>query len=189
MAALQTVGQRGLLRFETRRVTTIIRNLALILAFLGASTAGIAQTWTSIGDDLLVQHDFSKIVIDGGTGPEVARICVDPVRNVPSEEGRRLRQLVIDSIGKTSQIVETKDAANYWLQILVHHNADYAIRNSRRQPSRGSIVFATCKYPIKDMRKDCETLSYFYFSDMTTAAIFEKVFPIWREAVVPSSAR
>ena len=116
MAALQGGGQCGMPRLETRRATTITRNLALILAsLLGACTAGIAQTWTSIGDDLLVQHDFSKIVIDGGTGTEVARICVDPVRNVPSEEGQRLRQLVIDSIGKTSQIVETKDAANYWL--------------------------------------------------------------------------
>jgi hypothetical protein len=165
MAALQTVGRRGLLRFETRRVATTIRNLALILAvLLGSSTAGIPQNWTSIDDDLLVQRDFSEIVLDGGAGTEVARIYVDPFRNVPSEEGQGLRQLVVDSIVKTLRIVDTKDAASYWLQILVHQDTDYAIRNSRRQPSRGSIVFSICKYPIKDINKDCETLSYYYFS-------------------------
>jgi hypothetical protein len=146
------------------RVRSTVRVAAVTVGFVVASVVGAhAQRWTSYGNQFLISRNFSEIVINE-TDAASASLYIDPIRNVSNDEGGRLRQLVLDSLRDKVRIADTKEHANYWLQILFQDHK-YPIRNPNLEFAHGSVVFSVCRYPIKEMSDDCETLTYFYFFD------------------------
>lgn len=164
------------------------RNAAVILSLTLATVGqGQSQGWTPFGNEFLVSRDFSNIVITG-RDPTEARIFIDPIRNVTNEEAQRIRQLVIGSLSDRVRIADSKDDANYWLQILFQ-NHKYPIKNPNNETALGSVLFSTCKYPIKEVTLDCENLTYFYFFASPRVDLFERVLPLWMGAVFPPAPK
>jgi hypothetical protein len=163
---------------------TVAAFLSVILAFIAE---GYSQEWTSFSNELLISRHFSEIVISGRDATE-ARIFIDPIRNVSNNEAQRLRQLVVSSLSDKVRIVNSKDHANYWVQILFQ-NHKYPIKNPNNETALGSVLFSTCKYPTREVTRDCENLTYFYFFDLARIDLFERVFALSMNSVFPSTAK
>ncbi len=167
---------------STAPVAAII--VILIAANIGA---GDAKQCMSYGNEFLVSRDFSEIAISGPDAAS-ASLYIDPMRNVSNVEGEQLRQFVIDSLRDKVQIADSKEHANYWLQILFQDH-EYPVRNPNHEFARGSVVFAICKYPVKEMVDDCETLTYFYFSYFARRDLFQRVFTLWMDSIFPINVK
>jgi hypothetical protein len=161
---------------------SIARNVVVTFSVILAVTADVySQEWTFLGNEFLIRRDFSEIVIsehDAGA----ARLFVDPIRNLPNGEAQRLRQLVVASLSDKVRMADSKDDANYWLQILFQHHK-FPFKNPNNEPALGSVLFSICKYPIKEVTRDCENLTYYYFFDSARIDLFEKALALWTRAV------
>ena len=166
----------------------IARTVAAAFSVILAVTAdGYSQEWTFLDNEFLIKRDFSEIVI---SGPDAGatRLFIDPIRNVPNGEAQQLRRLVLDSLRDKVLIADSKEHANYWLQILFQEH-QYPIRNPNREFAHGSVVFAICRYPIKEMLDDCENLTYFYFFDSARSDLFKQVFSLWMATVLRAGTK
>jgi hypothetical protein len=158
--------------------------LSVILAVIAES---YSQEWTSSGNEFLVSRHFSRIVITGRDAV-AARLFIDPIRNVPTDEAQQLRQLVVASLSDKVRMADSKADANYWLQIL-SQNHKFPIKNPNNEPALGSVLFSICKCPIKEVTLDCENLTYFYFVSSARVDLFERVLALWMGAVFPPAVK
>jgi hypothetical protein len=167
---------------------SIAQTVAVILSVILAVTAdGYSQEWSFLGNEFLIRRDFSEIVISERDAGAV-RLFIDPIRNMPNGEAQRLRELVVASLGDKVRMAESKEDANYWLQILFQ-NHKFPIKNPNNEPALGSVLFSICKYPIKEVTRDCENLTYYYFFDSEKIDLFEKAVALWTRAVFPFAVK
>jgi hypothetical protein len=165
-------------------VGSAARTVTVVLGILvGTLSAAHPQQWRSFGNDLMVLHQLSKVVISEQEAKE-SQIFVDPVRNVSNEENQQLRGIVLASLRQKIRVVEKKEDANFWLQIILQQHK-YPITNAIREPAHGSLTLSICRYPIKQSELDCENFVYYYFSDAAKESLFTRVFPLWIEEVFP----
>jgi hypothetical protein len=128
-------------------LTRIFASLAAILA---ASAPGAARQVVSLTNDFAILRDFADITISDQDGKN-ARVFVDTDRFVVSSiseaENAELRQIAIDGLSTNLRLVKNKEEANYLVQIRMQQGLNYAIRNPRREPSRGYVMISICKFP------------------------------------------
>jgi hypothetical protein len=162
----------------------------LCFANILATTFGNAREVVSLTDEFGVLRDFAQITIKG---PDLksARIFIDTdrfvVRSLSDEESAKLRHIAIDGLGSHLTLVKSKDEANYLIQIRMGQDTNYAIRNPKRQPSRGYVMISICKLPIQKVSEDCENLQYDYFRAYEAKDIFSRVMHMWVEAKLETS--
>jgi hypothetical protein len=162
---------------------------ALILSaliILAAPRRAVATEVVSVSNEFMISRDYSRIVIRPPDARS-ARVFIDPIRNVSPSENAELRGILINLLSDKLQLVSDKANANYFLQIVFERHKNYSIRNPKRDPAHGFILMGLCKYPIEDMPRDCESLTYFYFDNYKKTDVFTKVFHMWVDAVIPSN--
>ncbi|MBX9824493.1 MAG: hypothetical protein K2Y27_05800 [Xanthobacteraceae bacterium] len=98
---------------------------------------------------------------------------------MPANEAIQVSKTATDLLSSSFRLVPAKSEANYFIQIRVDRLTNYAIRNPKRQPSRGQVMISLCRLPIADAGTDCGNLTFFSFSAFQGAEALRKAFPIW----------
>jgi hypothetical protein len=164
--------------------------LAAICAILTSPDEASADKVLVANDRFIVYRDFSDIVIS----PEQARSGRAYIDGGPLSSGSvtasnpEMKDIAARSLTSRVQLVPNKDDANLVIQLRMYQTANYAIRNSQREPAHGFVMVSVCKYPIATIATDCENLTYYYFEDYKAADVFETVFAMWLDSVFPARA-
>src|SRR5258708_39137853 len=147
-------------QYTSRLLARAFAQCAVILAAFGP---GVAREVTALMNEFSILREFSAITI-AGQDIKAARVFVDTERFVVSTiseaENGELRKIVVDGLSSKLQLVNSKNEANYLVQIRMYQSPDYAIRNPRNEFARGLVLLSICKFPIKDQSEDCGSLTY-----------------------------
>jgi hypothetical protein len=166
-----------------------MRAFVLSLTVFAMSGFGLATEYLSVNDEFGIARDFSEIVMTESEARS-ARVFVNPVRNVSAAENIELHSFAVGLLSEKVQVVSSKQDANYDLEIVMQQFTNYALRNPAGEPSHGFVLAGICKYPIRDMSRDCESLTYDYFRDYrNNDEILRRYLKLWVEDVFPSSAK
>jgi hypothetical protein len=163
-----------------------IRYCAVLAAIISVNgQPSTAREVVSLTNDLGILRDFSVITI-GAADVKAARVFVDTDRfivpHLPAAENTKLQQIAVRGLGANLAIVNTKEQANYLIQIRMEQYTNYALRNLRGEPSRGYVMISLCRFPLNE--SNCENLQYIYFKSYEPADIFSRVLSLWLEATV-----
>lgn len=146
-----------------------------------------AREVVALTDDLRILRDFSNITIAGGD-VKAARVFVDSERFVvpglPPAENAILQQIAVSGIAAQLHLVNSKEQANYLVQIRMEQFVNYAVRNPQGKPSLGYVMISLCRFPLNE--SNCENLQYNYFKLYAPSDIFSRVLGLWLRATVKS---
>lgn len=147
-----------------------------------------AHEVVSLTDDLRILRDFSNITI---AGPDVkaAHVFVDIDRfivpGLPPVENAKLQQIATNGIASQLHLINSKEQANYLVQIRMGQYVNYALRNPQGKPSLGYVMISLCRFPLNE--SNCENLQYDYFKPYAPLDIFSWVLGLWLRTTVKSN--
>lgn len=169
---------------------------AKLMAAVGAGILGVAcllvrATSTELvsqGEQFVVTRDFGPVTLDPSAAKD-ARVFIEPVHMVSAEENAELYPFASGLLRTRVAIVTDKRHSNYFVRFIIQNLVNYSVGNTRGRPSTGYMAATICQSPIKDTVHDCETLTYYYFSNDAKTALFKQLLPLWINSIFPSPAR
>jgi hypothetical protein len=176
-----------LARNSARYLCRIIRQGLLIAPLVACIATPLEATQDiEISKDFRVSRDFADFRIERsssvffddekvfvGSTPTLNRMYSDELRDIAREQ---LRSVV--SLGP-------RGSATYNLLIRMESFTNYAIRNTERKPSKGSVVFAVCRLPAKRIEDDCQNLTFYFFDEYERRVMFSKAMSMWLDRILP----
>jgi hypothetical protein len=161
---------------------------ATVVALFGWFSPAISTEPVSEGERFVVTRDFGPITLDPAVA-KGARVFIEPIRLVSAEENAELHPFAIRLLATRVTVVPDQQNSDYFVRFILKDLKNYSIGNTLRQPSTGFMAAGICKFPIKDQVHDCETLTYYYFSNEPKSGLFKEIVPLWINSIFPETPR
>jgi hypothetical protein len=160
--------------------------IVTILCALLSPNRAFSQDIVSADDEFVVYRDFSTIQVSKEQAASMrAFFDIGPPSANSVANLDEIRTIAVRLLAERVTLVPQKSDGNLLVQVRMYQTKNYAIRNPKREPAHGLVIASVCKYPITQIKADCENLTYYYFADYRAGDIFETVFKMWIDATFP----
>jgi hypothetical protein len=190
-----TIAERGAAKLRARSLSAAAgvgaRCVLLLVLISLSSRDGATTEMVSSTVEFQIHRDFSRIILTDSQAKELSFFFdvkgLTERTTLPKNEAQEVGKAATELVSSKFHLVSSKSEANFIVQIRVDNLVNYAIRNPRREPSRGLVMISVCRLPIVDVVDDCGNLTFFYFGTFQGVDVLKKVFPVWAAMTLRSS--